>query len=153
MLLYFIINEKKKIIYLNLIIKFIFFCMNEHFLWMKFFETKWFSRIIPGGNISQNFSGIIFDFQIFQFSEKFWEIFQNSSESSRLFLKITEWETKISRKSGETLHLKNSVKNLIFSAKSFYFNRIQQNWEHNFDKIKGTSKLGNSERVSYLCLR
>ena len=29
----------------------------------------------PGGNISQNFSEIIFDFLIFQFSEKFWEIF------------------------------------------------------------------------------
>ena len=44
----------------------------------------------PGGNISQNFSEIIFDFLIFQFSEKFWEIFQISSESSRLSPKITE---------------------------------------------------------------
>ena len=63
---------------------------------------------------------IISDFLIFQFSEKFWEIFQISSESSRLSLKITEWETKNSRKIGETLHLKNSVKNVIFSAKNFY---------------------------------
>ena len=44
----------------------------------------------PGGNISQNFSKIIFDFVIFQFSEKFWEIFQISLESSRLSSKITE---------------------------------------------------------------
>ena len=36
------------------------------------------------------FSEIIFDFFIFQFSEKFWEIFQISSESSRLPPKITE---------------------------------------------------------------
>ena len=33
---------------------------------------------------------IIFDFLIFQFSDKFWEIFQISSESSRVSPKITE---------------------------------------------------------------
>ena len=49
-----------------------------------------YTHISPGGNISQNFSEIIFDFLIFQFSEKFWEIFQIYSESSRLIPKITE---------------------------------------------------------------
>ena len=93
-------------------------------------------------NISQNFSGIIFDFLIFQFSDEFWEIFQISSVSSRLSLKTTKWETKISRKIRENLHLKNSVRNLIFSAKNFYFNRIQQIWEHdNFEKIEKTQKI------------
>ena len=43
-----------------------------------------------GGNISHNFSEIIFDFHIFQFSEKFWAIFQISSKSSELSPKITE---------------------------------------------------------------
>ena len=56
----------------------------------------------PGGNISQNFSEIIFDYLIFQFSEKFWEIFQISSESSRLSPKITEEEIWYSKKSGES---------------------------------------------------
>ena len=47
-----------------------------------------------------------------------------------------DWETKNSKKIAETLNLKNSVKNLIFSVKNFYFIRIQQNWEHdNFEKI------------------
>ena len=36
---------------------------------------KYKKMLFPGGNISQNFSEIIFDFLIFQFSEKFWEIF------------------------------------------------------------------------------
>ena len=44
----------------------------------------------PGDNISQNFSEIIFDYLILQFSEKFREIFQISSESFRLSPKITE---------------------------------------------------------------
>ena len=45
------------------------------------FSIKWqlFSIVVlTGGNISQNFSEIIFDFLIFQFSEKSWEIFQIS---------------------------------------------------------------------------
>ena len=46
--------------------------------------------VLPGVNISQNFSEIISGFLIIQFSEKFWEIFQNSSESSRLSPKITD---------------------------------------------------------------
>ena len=54
--------------------------------------STFFPRSFPGGNISQNFSEIIFDFFIFQFLEKFWEIFQIPSESSRLSPKITEWE-------------------------------------------------------------
>ena len=41
------------------------------FNWTIFFKLVNY----PGGNISQNFSEIIFDFLIFQFSEKFWEIF------------------------------------------------------------------------------
>ena len=47
-------------------------------------------NVKPGGNIFQNFSEIIFDFLSFQFSEKFWEIFQISSESFRLSPKIPE---------------------------------------------------------------
>ena len=68
------------------------------------------------------------------------------------FLRIRwDWETKNSRKIGETLRLKNSVKNRIFSPKNFYFNRIQQNWEHdNFEKITGTLKLGNFESLIFV---
>ena len=46
---------------------------------------------------------------------------------------------KKSRKIAETLDLKNSVKNLIFSVKNFYFIRIQQNWEH--DNLRKSEKL------------
>ena len=56
------------------------------------FELIFVSQEFLGENISQSFSKIISDFLIFQFSEKFWEIFQISSESSRLSLKITDWE-------------------------------------------------------------
>ena len=118
---------------------------------------------VPGGNISQNFSGIIFDFLIFKFSETFWEIFSDffrkfsivsenyrmknlifkekwrnfrfltnfkkslpfSSDISYFLQTRWNWETKNSRKIAETLDLKNSGKNPIFSGKNFYFIRIQ----------------------------
>ena len=64
----------------------------KHLHFSDFFKLKFLIFINPGRNISQNFSEIIFDFLIFQFSEKFWEIFQISSASSRLSPKITEWE-------------------------------------------------------------
>ena len=69
----------------------------------------------PGGNISQNFSEIIFDFLIYQFSEKFWEIFQNFfkkfsivSENSRIRNLIFEEKRRKFR------FLKNSKKILPF---------------------------------------
>ena len=98
------------------------------------------------------FSEIISDCLIFQFSEKFWEIFQISSESSRLSLKITEWETKNSRKIGETLHLKNSVKNLIFSAKTFYL--IESSRTENTKILIKSKELKNWKilKESHICL-
>ena len=68
---------------------------------VSFFAFKWDQKVTelisrpdilknPGRNISQNFSEIIFDFFIFQFSKKFWKIFQIFLESSRLSPKITE---------------------------------------------------------------
>ena len=42
----------------------------------------------------------------------------------------------------ETWDLKNYVNNFTFSPNSFYFIRIQQNWEHdNFEKIEKTQKI------------
>ena len=45
-------------------------------IWAQHSEIQNFEIKTLGGNISQNFSEIISDFLLFQFSVKFWEIFQ-----------------------------------------------------------------------------
>ena len=52
-------------------------------------QTRLVSLVEIFLKISQKLSSI---FSFFSFSEKFWEIFQISSESSRFSPKITEWE-------------------------------------------------------------
>ena len=91
---------------------------------------------------------------IFKEKRRNFRFLTNSKKKSPIFSRYLvfprtrwNWETKNSRKTAETLDLKNSVKNLIFSVKNFYFIRIQQNGEHdNFEKIWETSHLENSEK-------
>ena len=52
-------------------------------------QTRLVSLVEIFLKISQKLSSI---FSFFSFSEKFWAIFQISSESSRFSPKITEWE-------------------------------------------------------------
>ena len=62
------------------------------------------------------------------------------------------WEHDNFEKIWETSHLENSEK-ISFSLNNSYFLRTQQDWDLvDFEKIKGTSKLGDAGRVSYLSL-
>ena len=99
----------------------------------------------PGGNISQNFSEIIFDFLIFQFSAKFWEI----SDFFRKFSIVSgnyRIRNLISKKKRRNFRfLTNSKKSLSFSPDISYFLRTRWDWEtKNSIKIAGTLDLKNS---------
>ena len=88
----------------------------------------------PGGNISQNFSELNFEFLIFQFSEKFWDIFQISSESYRFSPKITEYIIQYSKKSGETS----------------YFSQILKKVSHFLQISRISSEPGETEKIKIL---